>query len=241
MDGTVRLDDVINAIKQRHPDGDPLGELSDAVFMGEHLGEVADHLIGHFVDRARHSGASWTEIGRSMGVTKQAAQKRFVTKEGSLGDDLSVYTRYTDRARRCVVGAMEAAKSTGHDHIEPAHIILGLLLEPEALAGRCMVALGAPLDTVREAMINSLPPGTGSPGPQVPFSAQGRKIMELTLREALRLGHNYVGTEHILLGALSLPEAAEVPAVIVLEGLGVTKEAAEREILRVLGEITGRS
>ncbi|MFD9941816.1 Clp protease N-terminal domain-containing protein [Nonomuraea sp. NPDC059023] len=241
MDGTVRLDDIINAIKKRHPDGDPLGELSDAVFMGEHLGEVADHLIGHFVDRARHSGASWTEIGRSMGVTKQAAQKRFVTKEGSLSDDLSAYTRYTERARRCVVGAMEEAKATGHDHIEPAHIVLGLLHEPEALAGRSMVALGASLATVKEAMRNSLPPGTGAPGPQVPFSAQGRKIMELTLREALRLGHNYVGTEHILLGTLSLPEAAEVPALIVLEGLGVTKEAAEREILRMLGEITGGS
>ncbi|MFI6531123.1 Clp protease N-terminal domain-containing protein [Nonomuraea sp. NPDC050547] len=241
MDGTVRLDDIISAIKQRHPDGDPLGELSDAVYMGEHLGEVADHLIGHFVDRARHSGASWTEIGRSMGVTKQAAQKRFVTKEGSLSDDLSAYTRYTDRARRCVVGAMEEAKGTGHDHIEPAHVVLGLLHEPEAVAGRCMVALGAPLDTVKEAMRNSLPPGTGAPGPQVPFSAQGRKIMELTLREALRLGHNYVGTEHILLGTLSLTESAEVPALVVLEGLGVTKEGAEREILRMLGEITGGS
>ncbi|WP_157244501.1 Clp protease N-terminal domain-containing protein [Nonomuraea typhae] len=234
MDGSVRLDDLINVIKQRHPDGDPLGQLSDAVTLGEHLGDVADHLIGHFVDQARHSGASWTEIGRSMGVTKQAAQKRFVAKEGTLADDLSAYTRFTDRARHCVVASQEEAKATGHDHIEPAHIVLGLLREPAALAAATMVALGADLDTVKEAMINSMPAGTGSPEPHVPFAAQSKKILELTLREALRMGHNYVGTEHILLGALSLPEA---PAIIVLEGLGITKDAAEEEIRRRLAQL----
>src|ERR687889_2256750 len=78
--GAVRLDDLIQAITRVH--FDPLEQLTDAVLAGEHLGEVADHLIGHFVDQARRSGASWTEIGRSMGVTKQAAQKRFVPKAG---------------------------------------------------------------------------------------------------------------------------------------------------------------
>src|SRR5258705_3885917 len=75
----VRLDELIEAIKKVHPNA--LDQLSDAVIAADHLGEVADHLIGHFVDQARRSGASWTEIGKSMGVTKQAAQKRFVAKE----------------------------------------------------------------------------------------------------------------------------------------------------------------
>src|SRR3954452_2251374 len=74
----VRLDDLIDGIKKVHPDA--LDQLANAVLAADHLGEVADHLIGHFVDQARRSGASWTEIGRSMGVTKQAAQKRFVPK-----------------------------------------------------------------------------------------------------------------------------------------------------------------
>lgn len=72
----VRLDELINAIKRVH--SDVLDQLSDAVLAAEHLGEIADHLIGHFVDQARRSGASWSDIGKSMGVTKQAAQKRFV-------------------------------------------------------------------------------------------------------------------------------------------------------------------
>jgi len=87
MTSAVRLDDLITLVKNRHPDGDALERLGDAVSVGEHLGEVADHLIGHFVDQARRSGASWTDIGTSMGVTKQAAQKRFVPKTDAAGID----------------------------------------------------------------------------------------------------------------------------------------------------------
>src|SRR5215218_6638053 len=79
MTHPVRLDDLIDAITAVHSDA--LDQLADAVLAAEALGEVADHLIGHFVDRARRSGASWTEIGRSMGVTKQAAQQRSTPKE----------------------------------------------------------------------------------------------------------------------------------------------------------------
>src|SRR5215217_4085201 len=74
----IRLDDLITVIKEVH--SEPLEQLTDAVLAAESLGDVADHLIGHFVDQARKSGASWTEIGKCMGVTKQAAQKRFVPK-----------------------------------------------------------------------------------------------------------------------------------------------------------------
>ena len=85
MTDSVSLDTLIHAIKSVHTDA--LEQLSDAVLAAEHLGEVADHLIGHFVDQARRSGASWTDIGTSMGVTKQAAQKRFVPKADSTGID----------------------------------------------------------------------------------------------------------------------------------------------------------
>src|SRR3954462_13097722 len=98
----IRLDDLITAITTVHQA--PLDQLSDAVLAADHLGDVADHLIGHFVDQARRSGASWTEIGRSMGVTQQAAQKRFVAK----GEDAAQqFSRYTDRARKVVVTSQE--------------------------------------------------------------------------------------------------------------------------------------
>ncbi|NUS03840.1 MAG: ATP-dependent Clp protease ATP-binding subunit [Nonomuraea sp.] len=225
----------MSAIKSRHPDGDPLGQLSDAVTLGEHLGEVADHLIGHFVDKARNSGASWTEIGRSMGVTKQAAQKRFVAKEGgSLSDDLRNYARYTDKARVAVVKSQEEARLSGHDHIEVGHLVLGLLHVPQALAAQTMTTLGAPPEAVREAVTAAMGPGGGQVPVTLPFTAQSAKALELTLREALRLGHNYVGTEHLLLGVLSLEEG---PVVAALAELGVRKEPAEQEIKKRLEAI----
>ena len=104
---SVRLDELIAAIKKVH--AEPLEQLQDAVIAADHLGEVADHLIGHFVDQARRSGASWTDIGRSMGVTRQAAQKRFVPKESA---DLSAdqgFSHYPPRARNVVMSAHNAA------------------------------------------------------------------------------------------------------------------------------------
>src|SRR6478672_10752706 len=108
----VRLDDLIAAIN--NVNDNPLDQLSDAVLAADHLGEVADHLIGHFVDQARRSGASWTEIGRSMGVTKQAAQKRFVTKESDqdLHPDQG-FNRFTARARNVVMAAHNEASAAG--------------------------------------------------------------------------------------------------------------------------------
>src|SRR5215210_4749316 len=96
MTHPVRLDDLIDAITKVHSDA--LDQLSSAVLAADHLGEVADHLIGHFVDQARRSGASWTEIGRSMGVSKQAAQKRFVPKDPGEPSDLDPsqgFSRFT--------------------------------------------------------------------------------------------------------------------------------------------------
>src|SRR5215207_4526946 len=95
----VRLDDLISAITAQHDDS--LDQLSGAVLLADHLGDVADHLIGHFVDQARRSGASWSDIGRSMGVSKQAAQKRFVPKEPGAAEPLDAsqgFSRFTDEA-----------------------------------------------------------------------------------------------------------------------------------------------
>src|SRR5918998_4247466 len=106
----VRLDELIDGIKKTHRDA--LEQLSDAVMIADHLGDVADHLIGHFVDQARRSGASWTDIGRSMGVSKQAAQKRFMPKgtgEVSELDPQQGFNRFTPRARNVVVAAQNEA------------------------------------------------------------------------------------------------------------------------------------
>ncbi|MUN42363.1 Clp protease N-terminal domain-containing protein [Actinomadura litoris] len=226
--GQVRLDELISTIKKVHPDA--LEQLTSAVLAAEHLGEVADHLIGHFVDQARRSGASWTEIGKSMGVSKQAAQKRFVPKGATPDLDMSQgFSRYTTRARNVVVSSQNEAKAAGNTGIGVAHVVLGLLAEPEALAGKAITAQGVSLDTVRETATAVLPPRAEEVPALVPYDAEAKKVLELTFREALRLGHNYIGTEHILLALLEFEDGTGL-----LSDLGVDKGTAEANILAAL-------
>jgi hypothetical protein len=158
----VRLDELIGYVRSQ--EGTALDHVSAAVRVSEHLGEVSDHLIGHFVDQARKGGASWTDIGRSMGVTKQAAQQRFVTKDIDWQTALTEafrahpFARFTDRARRSVQAAQHEAREHRHDHIGTEHLALGLLAEPEGLATRAVEALGVPRDAARQALIAILPP-----------------------------------------------------------------------------------
>jgi hypothetical protein len=229
----IRLGDLIEAIEKVH--SSPLDQLTDAVIAAEHLGEVADHLIGHFVDQARRSGASWTEIGRCMGVTKQAAQKRFVGKEPAAPADASHgFSRFTPRARNVVMAAQEAARAAGSAEIAPAHLVLGLLSEPYGLAAQAITAQKVELDRVREAVAATLPPAGSQPPPAlIPYSAEAKEALELTLQEALRLGHNYIGTEHILLAVLEM-EAGHGT----LAGLGIGKAATEEWITAAVGAIS---
>jgi hypothetical protein len=232
----VRLDDLIDAIKKAHTD--VLEQLTDAVIAADALGEVADHLIGHFVDQARRSGASWTDIGRSMGVTKQAAQKRFVPKDPGEPTDLDPqqgFNRFTPRARNVVVAAQNEAHAAGNPQITPAHLALGLLSEPDGLGAKELVAQGVPLDTARHALVAALPPAAGEVPPLVPFDGPAKKALELTFREALRLGHNYIGTEHILLALLELEDGSGV-----LSGLGISKATAEEHIAAALQAIAAQ-
>ncbi len=231
----VRLDELINAIKTVHSDA--LDQLADAVLAAEHLGEIADHLIGHFVDQARRSGASWTDIGKSMGVTKQAAQKRFVPRaEASAIDPDQGFGRFTPRARNAVVVAQNAAHDAASAEITPDHLLLGVLSDPGALAP----VLLHRQDVDTEALRASVAPAEEAPGPDagppqlIPFSGPARKALELTIREALRLGHNYVGTEHLLLALLELEDGAGP-----LHRSGVDKARVEADLIAALESLSG--
>jgi hypothetical protein len=220
----VRLDDLIDAITKVHTDA--LDQLTDAVLAADHLGEVADHLIGHFVDRARRSGASWSEIGRSMGVSKQAAQKRFVAKaEGVELDPAEGFSRFTPRARNVVMAAQNEARAAGNATITPAHLVLGLLTEREGLGAKAIAGQGVDPEKVRRTAAATLPSAVAEIPDLIPFDAQAQKALELTFRVALRLGHNYIGTEHILLALLDAEDGTGV-----LAGLGVDRNRAEADV-----------
>ncbi|GAA3887185.1 Clp protease N-terminal domain-containing protein [Streptomyces sedi] len=235
----VRLDDLIGAIKKSHTDA--LDQLADAVIAADHLGELADHLIGHFVDQARRSGASWTEIGQSMGVTRQAAQKRFVPKapagaEGGGADAGEGFARYTPRAKNVVMAAHEAAKDASNAEVTPAHLVLGLISEPQGIGAAVLVDQGVTLEAVREAARGALPAPVEEPPSLVPYDAGARKVLELTFRQALRLGTHHVGTEHLLLAQLDFEDGSGP-----LSDLGIDKSTAEDRIRRTLEPLTGQT
>lgn len=237
MTGPVRLDDLIEGIRKAH--SDTLEQLSGAVVAADHLGDVADHLIGHFVDQARRSGASWTDIGKAMGVSKQAVQKRFVPKSSGVPSTLDPnqgFSRFTDRAKNVVMAAQNEARDAGNHEIRPSHLALGLLHEPESLAAVLIAAQGASLDAVRAAATATLPSAVDEVPVLIPYDAPAKKALELTFREALRLGHDYIGTEHILLALLELEDGSGV-----LTDLGIDKAEVEARLVAALENFTVQS
>jgi hypothetical protein len=228
----VSLDDLIEVIKEVHDE--PLDQLTDAVLAAESLGEIADHLIGHFVDQARRSGASWTDIGKCMGVTKQAAQKRFVPKDptdSAALDPNAGFARFTPRARNVIVVAQNKAHDAGNNEIGTVHLLLALFAEGEGLAMKLLAGQGIDAEAVASAV--TLPPRVDDVPALVPFDGHAKKALELTFRQALRLGHNYIGTEHLLL-ALYEEEGDEGT----LHRLGVDKDRFESELVAALESIT---
>ncbi len=215
----VRLDDLISAVSSAHPDA--LDRITGAIALADHLGEVADSLIGHFVDQARRSGASWAEIGRSMGVSKQAAQQRFVAKGSSTGyaalDPSQGFSRFDDEARTVVVGAQEAARTAGNDSIGLGPLVLALVADDGGTAARAVTAQGLDVGTVRRTATATLPAAGGDVPALIPFDARAREVLERTFQVAMRLGAETVGAAHLLLALLEVEDGTGVLACLGLD------------------------
>jgi ATP-dependent Clp protease ATP-binding subunit ClpC len=146
-----------------------------------------------------------------------------------------MFERFTDRARRVIVDAQNEARSLSHSYIGPEHILLGLINEGDGVGAKALEAMQISTDTVRGrieeiAGRGQAPPSTG----HIPFTPRAKKVLELSLREALQLGHNYIGTEHILLGLIHEGDGV---AAQVLVGLGVELDHTRQLVIQIL---TGR-
>jgi Clp amino terminal domain, pathogenicity island component len=142
-----------------------------------------------------------------------------------------MFERFTDRARRVVVLAQEEARLLNHNHIGTEHILLGLVHEGEGVAYLALTELGISLDAVRAQVEAEIGQGSEAPGGHIPFTPRAKKVLELSLREALQLGHNYIGTEHILLGLIREGEGV---AARVLVGLGAGLDRVRGQVVQVL-------
>ena len=142
-----------------------------------------------------------------------------------------MFERFTDRARRVVVLAQEEARLLNHNYIGTEHILLGLIHEGEGVAARSLQSLGIRLDSVRSQVVETIGQGHQSPSGHIPFTPRAKKVLELSLREALQLGHNYIGTEHILLGLIREGDGV---AAQVLEKLGADLPKVRQTVIQLL-------
>jgi ATP-dependent Clp protease ATP-binding subunit ClpC len=142
-----------------------------------------------------------------------------------------MFERFTDRARRAVVYAQDEARMLNHNYIGTEHILLGLIHEGEGLAARALKALGVSLDETRQEIEDIAGRGTKEHEGPIPFTPRAKKVLELSLREALQLDHSYIGTEHILLG---LMREGDGVAAQVLVRSGVDLNTARQEVIRLL-------
>ncbi|WP_029145372.1 ATP-dependent Clp protease ATP-binding subunit [Microbacterium luticocti] len=148
-----------------------------------------------------------------------------------------MFERFTDRARRVVVLAQEEAKMLNHNYIGTEHILLGLIHEGEGVAAKALESLGISLDAVREQVQDIIGQGQQQPAGHIPFTPRAKKVLELSLREALQLGHNYIGTEHILLGLIREGEGV---AAQVLVKLGADLNKVRQQVIQLLSGYQGK-
>src|SRR5579875_1875743 len=139
----ISLTDLIARLDQDLPDTSDLARISEAHLRAQTLSSLGDQLVGHYVGKARQAGASWSEIGDAIGVSKQAAQQRHAP---------AAFERFTDLSRHSIVMAQEAARTHKHDLIGTEHILLGLLGEPRGLAYEVLVASAGPEQRIQDAV-----------------------------------------------------------------------------------------
>ena len=142
-----------------------------------------------------------------------------------------MFERFTDRARRVIVLAQEEARMLNHNYIGTEHILLGLLREGEGVAAKALESLGISLDAVRQQVEEIIGQGQEAPSGHIPFTPRAKKVLELSLRESLQLGHNYIGTEHILLGLIREGDGV---AAQVLVRLGADLNRVRHQVIQLI-------
>jgi hypothetical protein len=231
------LDSLIAEVEERSSSDEPLDRLSSAALRHEELAEQADQLLDHFVQAARETKCSWAQIGEVLGVTKQAAQQRHGRWQprrttdlikGWLGKRPGLFQRFTPRARNSVVLAQEAARSMGHDHVGTEHVLLGILGNPEGVGAKALARWSLTPADVEHDIEERVGRGDAAGPGHIRFDPKAKKSLELALREALQLGHNYIGTEHLVLGVVRTDGGV---AAAILGDRGITPDEVRVAVL----------
>ncbi|MGW0969627.1 Clp protease N-terminal domain-containing protein [Streptomyces sp. NPDC002516] len=221
----ISLADLIARLDEELPEADELARISEARLRAQTLSDLGDQLIDHYVSKAKRTGASWTQIGDAIGVSKQAAQQRHAP---------AAFERFTHLNRHSIVLAQEAARTHKHDFIGTGHLLLGLLGEPQGLAYGVLMAQAESEGSVREAIEAAMPPaGAKALRGHIAFREESKEAIGQARHAAVDLGHDWVGTEHMLLGLI---HAEESTAGQVLRSLGFTPDQLRETVKAVAAE-----
>jgi ATP-dependent Clp protease ATP-binding subunit ClpA len=253
------LQELIETVRQDAGSDQPLDQLVAAAAAATELEETTDALLGYFVDRCRRDGRSWSEISAALGVTKQAVHKRFapaLAAHIAAATPNPTFERFTDRARHVVAASQQAARALGAERVGTEHLLLGLFAEPAGIAGRTLAAMNVTEDSVRAALASQRPgsrpdatddaavsrPASGADGGDsgpaaARFTEDGREVLTDALTQALKFGHNYIGTEHLLLGLYDNPDS--VAARILLDA-GAFETTARAHVVDMLRQAQPR-
>jgi ATP-dependent Clp protease ATP-binding subunit ClpA len=247
------LQDLIDAVRQDAGTDDPISQLAVAAATASELEETTDALLGHFVEHCRQGGRSWSEISAALGVTKQAVHKRFSALADQVIAAIPTPTleRFTDRARHVVAAARSAATAAHQASVGSDHILIGLFAEPDGIAGKVLSAMNVSAEAVRAAAATvaaesgpavaagAAPPNAADETTKATraelargFTPAAGAVLRGALAIALRFGHNYIGTEHLLLGIYQSPDSKAARILAQLGAVEATAQAHVAEELR---------
>ncbi len=216
------LADLIAVVRSDAGSDEPLAQLEHAARTASEIEQTADELLGHFVEQCRQSGHSWTEISSVLGVSRQAAHKRFT---GPLSSQPAAFERFTPRARRVLEDAATTAKGLGHPFVGTEHLLVALFADPASISAQVLAEEGLDRGQVLEQVTGKIPKGEPL-GPELatPLTPRAMQTFRQAVEEALQLGHNYIGTEHLLL-ALFGNDQSVAYAVLADRGLSYDRTA----------------
>ncbi len=226
MTPTPTLQELIEGVRADAPGEDALTQLGEASKAASELEQTTDALLGHFVDQCRRSGCSWSEISGALGVSKQAAHKRFSFDRFAF--DASNFQRFTELARKVLAQSEEEAHRLGHGFVGTEHILLAVIDVLDGLGAQLLAESGVTKVAVEEHVVAFISSGPAGGQGRLPFTPRAKAALEQALAEALTLGHNYIGTEHVLLGLFGDQEGM---AAQILAALGANHDDLKRRLV----------
>ncbi len=216
------LNDLIATVTADAPSDDPLARLATASSVARELAEAGDAVVGHFVDACRTAGRTWADISEALGVSRQAAHKRYA----AIPRDLE---RWTPRARQVLEHAISGAVAFGHAYVGTEHLLLGLF-PPGGIGAQILGGYGLTEGMVADQILERAPRRDGGPA-DPPFTPLAAQVLGGALTEAVSMGHNSIGTEHLLLGLFGQPEGL---AAQILELAGASHADVKAQVVEIL-------